>query len=111
VVGLYGVVSYAVSQRTTEIGVRMALCATNANVRRLVVMQGLKPTIAGMIVGLIVAAFATRIARSMLFDVTPTDPVTFALVPPLLLAFAAFACYVPARRATRLDPTVALRAE
>lgn len=110
-VGLYGVVSYAVSQRTIEIGLRMALGASTADVRRLMLMQGLKPTIAGMILGLVAAVFATQVVRSLLFQITPTDPVTFALVPPLLLVLATLACYVPARRATRLDPTVALRAE
>jgi predicted permease len=110
-VGLYGVVSYAVSQRTIEIGLRMALGASTANVRRLMLMQGLKPTIVGMILGLVAAGFATEVVRSLLFETTPTDPLTFALVPPLLLALATLACYVPARRATRLDPTVALRAE
>ena len=110
-VGLYGVVSYAVSQRTAEIGLRIALGATDSNVRRMMLMQGLKPTIAGMSVGLVAAAFLTRVVKSLLFGVTPLDPVTFVLVPPILLAVATLACYVPARRATRLDPTVALRAE
>jgi len=110
-VGLYGVVSYAVSQRTAEIGIRLALGASQANVRRMMVMQGLKPTIVGVALGLIAAAFASRVLRNLLFEVTPGDPLTFSLVPPLLLAVAALACYLPAARATRLDPTVALRAE
>ena len=110
-VGLFGMVSYAVSQRTTEIGLRMALGATNSDVRRLMLLQGLKPTIVGMLIGLVIAAFSTRVASGLLFNVTPTDPLTFALVPPILLTLATLACYLPARRATRLDPVVALRAE
>jgi putative ABC transport system permease protein len=110
-VGLYGVVAYAVSQRTAEIGLRMALGATDASVHRLMVMEGLKPTIVGVGVGLVTAALSTNVVQGLLFGVTPRDPVTFAIVPPLLLAVAALACYVPARRATRLDPTAALRAE
>ena len=107
----YGVVSYSVSQRTAEIGLRMALGATSSDVRRMMLMQGLKPTIVGITLGLVAAAFSTTVVRSLLFGVTPTDPLTFALVPPLLLALATLACYLPARRATHLDPTVALRAE
>ena len=110
-IGLYGVVSFAVSQRTSEIGLRMALGATNATVGRMIVMQGLKPAAAGTALGLILAALSTRAVRSLLFDVTATDPLTFAAVPPVLLTVAALACYLPARRASRLDPTVALRAE
>jgi putative ABC transport system permease protein len=106
-IGLYGVVSYAVSQRTAEIGVRMALGATGADVSRLVVMQGLRPAVAG--VGVVAAFFAVRLLRTLLFGVTPLDPLTFAIVPPALLAVAALACYVPALRAVRLDPTRALR--
>jgi len=109
VVGLYGVVSYAVSQRTAEIGIRMALGATSADVSRFVAMQGLKPAIAGITLGLIAAVFAARVLRSLLFGVTPVDPLTFSLVPPLLLAVAWVACYIPALRAAHLDPTRALR--
>ena len=89
----------------------MALGATNSDVRRLMLLQGLKPTIVGMLIGLVIAAFSTRVASGLLFNVTPTDPLTFALVPPILLTLATLACYLPARRATRLDPVVALRAE
>jgi putative ABC transport system permease protein len=110
-VGLYGVVSYAVSRRTTEIGIRMALGATSADVNRLVVMQGLKPALIGIVVGLVGAAFASQILRSLLFGVTPIDPLTFTIVPPALLAVAVLACYLPATRASHLDPTVALRAQ
>jgi putative ABC transport system permease protein len=110
-IGLYGVVSYAVSQRTAEIGVRMALGASSTDVSRLVVMQGLKPAVLGVVVGLVASAFATRLLRTLLFGVTPIDPLTFAVVPPALLAVAVLACYVPALRAVRLNPTIALRSE
>jgi len=110
-IGLYGVVSYGVSQRTAEIGVRIALGATRADVSRLVVMQGLKPACAGVAIGLVGAAAAAQLLRTLLFGVVPTDPLTFALVPAALLAVAAVACYLPALRAARLDPTVALRTE
>ncbi|HKB12567.1 MAG TPA: FtsX-like permease family protein, partial [Vicinamibacterales bacterium] len=110
-VGLYGVVSYAVSQRTTEIGIRMALGATSGDVNRLVVMQGLRPALVGVVLGLGGAVIAGRLLRSLLFGITPLDPFTFAAVPPALLAIAALACYVPATRAARLNPTLALRTE
>jgi len=74
-------------------------------------LQGLKPAIAGVVLGLIAAWSSASVVRSLLFGIGPTDPITFALAPPLLLALAALACYVPARRASRLDPTVALRTE
>jgi putative ABC transport system permease protein len=108
-IGLYGVVSFAVAQRTSEIGLRMALGATNTTVGRMIVMQGLKPALAGTLLGLAAAALSTRIVRSLLFDITTTDPLTFAVVPLVLLTVAALACYLPARRASRLDPTLALR--
>jgi putative ABC transport system permease protein len=110
-IGLYGVVSYAVAQRTTEIGIRMALGATPGDVSRLILMQGLKPALIGLGVGLTGAFLASRILQSLLFGVTPTDPITFVVVPLLLLAVAALACYLPALRAMRLDPTAALRAD
>jgi putative ABC transport system permease protein len=110
-IGLYGVVSYAVSQRSAEIGIRMALGATSADVNRLVVIQGLKPAIVGIGLGLVAAVFATRLLTTLLFGVTPMDPLTFSLVTPLLLGIAALACYLPAMRASRVDPTIALRTE
>jgi putative ABC transport system permease protein len=108
-IGLYGLVTAAVSQRTAEIGIRLALGASTSNVRTLMVMQGLVPAVAGVIVGLVGAAFASTLVASLLFGVTTTDPTTFVAGPVLLLTIAALACYVPARRATSLDPTQALR--
>ena len=110
-VGLYGVVSYAVSQRRTEIGIRVALGATRADVSRMVMMQGIKPAVTGSIVGLSVAVFGVRVLETLLFGVKPLDPLTFAVVPALLVAIATAACYLPAMRATKQDPTSALRAD
>ena len=110
-VGLYGVISYAVAQRTHEIGVRMALGAQPVDVLRLVLRQGMGLTFAGLIVGIGVGLIATRVLSDMLYGVTPRDPLTFIGVPALLLLVAFLACYIPARRATRIDPLVALRYE
>ncbi|MFN7997073.1 MAG: ABC transporter permease [Bryobacteraceae bacterium] len=110
-VGLYGVVSYVVSQRTGEIGIRMALGAQSSEVRRMVVRQGMKPALAGIAVGLAGAAFGTQLLRSLLFGVSPGDPVTFVSVPLILLAVAGAACLLPASRAVKIDPTAALRSE
>jgi putative ABC transport system permease protein len=110
-VGLYGVISYAVVQRTHEIGVRMALGAQPLDVLRLVIRQGMLLTVAGLVVGIIAGTFVTRVLSDLLFGVTPRDPLTFAGVPVLLLVVAFFACYIPARRATRIDPLAALRIE
>jgi putative ABC transport system permease protein len=110
-IGLYGLVSYAVSQRQAEIGIRIALGATRSEVHKLILLQGLKPATAGLVLGLVTAAFATRVLRSQLFGVTPVDPLTFVIVPLLLLSIAMLACFLLARRATRLDPIAALRAE
>jgi putative ABC transport system permease protein len=109
--GLYGVMAYAVSLRTREIGIRMALGARAADVRRMVVTRGLAVTGVGVVLGLLVAFLATRLVTSVLFGVSPTDPVTFAGVVLILAAAGALAAYVPARRATRVDPVVALRTE
>ena len=108
-VGIYGVLAYLVTQRTREIGIRMALGARASDVARLVLREGMAPVALGGLAGLIAAALAARALRTMLFGVTPLDPVSFAAAPALLAAVALLACYLPARRATRVDPLVALR--
>ena len=110
-VGLYGVISYSVAQRTHEIGIRMALGAQPIDVLKLVIRQGMFLTIAGLVVGIAAGAMVTRVLSDMLFGVTARDPLTFVGAPLLLLLVAFLACYIPARRATRIDPLVALRYE
>jgi predicted permease len=109
--GLYGLMAYAVTQRRREIGVRMALGATRRDVLRLVLTRALRIVVAGLIVGLAGAAGVTRVLQTFLFGVTPTDPLVFTAVTLLLLAVGLMAAWLPARRATRIDPWAALRAE
>ena len=111
VIGLYGVTSFVVVQRTHEIGVRMALGAQTADVMRLVMRQGLRLVIIGVAIGLLISALAMRVLDATLFGISPTDPLTFGVISLLLGLVAMLACWVPARRATRVDPLVALRHE
>ena len=110
-VGIYGVMSYSVAQRTHEIGIRMALGAQTMTVLKLAIGYGLKLVLAGIAIGLIAAFALTRVMSTLLFGVTATDPTTFALISLLLIAVAAIASYIPARRATRVNPIIALRYE
>jgi putative ABC transport system permease protein len=110
-VGLYGVMAYAVAGRTKEIGIRMALGAGRGRVRRMVLADGLALAAAGTLVGLLVSAACMRLMQSMLYGISPADPLTYAAVAIFLTAVALLACYVPARRATKVDPMVALRYE
>jgi ABC-type antimicrobial peptide transport system permease subunit len=110
-IGIYGLMHYFVAQRTNEIGVRMALGARYGNVLSLVLRQGLLLAGIGVMVGVLGAFALTRLLSSLLFGVTPTDPVTFAAAPTILLGVAVLACWIPARRAAAIDPVRALRQE
>jgi putative ABC transport system permease protein len=110
-IGIYSVTAYTVTQRTREIGIRRALGASSGVVEKLVVRQGMVPAIAGIAAGLIGAFLLTEVMAKLLFEVTPTDLPTFVSVPLILAAVALVACYIPARRATRVDPMIALRSE
>jgi putative ABC transport system permease protein len=111
IVGIYGVIAYAVSQRTREIGIRIALGAQAAGVQRLFVRHGLLLAGVGAVLGLTAAVGLTRLMKSLLFGTTPLDPATYGAVTLVLVAAAALASYFPARRATRVDPVEALRVE
>ncbi len=111
VVGIYGVIAYAVAQRTREIGIRMALGAQIADVQRVFLRHGLLLTATGILIGIGVAMVVTRVMSTFLFGVGPMDPVTYAAVSATLAAVALIGTYLPARRATHVDPLAALRAE
>jgi putative ABC transport system permease protein len=110
-IGIYGVINYDVTQRTGEIGIRMALGAQSRDVVRLILVQGILLTLGGLAVGIAGAFALTRFLSGLLFEVRPNDPMTYVAVSVLLAVVAMAACLVPARRATRVDPLVALRYE
>ena len=110
-IGVFGVVSYSVTQRTHEIGVRRAFGASDAQIMTMVLRKGLLPAVLGLIVGSVGALALTRVLRNLLFGISNTDPLTFAAVPAALIIAALAACWLPARRAARVDPMAALRYE
>jgi ABC-type antimicrobial peptide transport system permease subunit len=110
-VGIYGVTSYSVARQTQEIGLRMALGAQSSEVLRSVLLQGLRPVLAGLVIGLVAARLGAMAIRGFLFGVGPLDPVALGGVAMILLLAGVLACYLPARRASQLDPVIALRLE
>jgi len=109
--GIYGVISYMVNERVHEIGIRLALGAQRSSILQIVLRQGLRLALAGAAVGLVAATIVSRLMAGLLYDVRPTDPLTFAGVALLLIIVALLACYIPARRAVRVNPLDALRHE
>jgi putative ABC transport system permease protein len=109
--GIYGVMAYFVTQRTREIGIRMALGAQWSDVLKMIMRSGMLLVSIGLVIGLLGALALTRLMTTLLFEVSPTDPITFAVVALCLIVAALLACYIPARRATKVDPLVALRYE
>jgi putative ABC transport system permease protein len=109
--GIYGVMSHAVAQRTREIGIRLALGAQRQNVFKIIIGHGMALTFVGLAAGLLIASALTRVLQSVLYAVSPLDPIIFASVGLMLMMVAALTCYLPARRATKIDPINALREE
>jgi len=110
-VGVYGVIAYSVSRRTHEIGIRIALGARPRDVLLMVVRQGMMLSLVGVFIGLAAALAVTRVLKGLLFELSVTDPPTFTMIAALMLGVAFLACYLPARRATKVDPMIALRQE